>query len=95
MAIVYGPCHVPRFPTDKTTPWNDGCEDIVRTCCPSGKRPCVCRGAYGTTRPLLVGAAMLSVLLFPLSAVILRRWGQTRSPAVGRPGARETEHSLE
>jgi hypothetical protein len=22
--------YVPRFPTDKTTPWNDCCEDIVR-----------------------------------------------------------------
>jgi Kef-type K+ transport system membrane component KefB len=43
----------------------------------------------------LVGAAMLSVLLFPLSALILRRRGQTRSPVPGHPEARETGHSLE
>jgi hypothetical protein len=43
----------------------------------------------------LVGAAMLSVLLFPLSALLLRRRGQTRFPVAGRPEARKTGHSLE
>jgi hypothetical protein len=41
----------------------------------------------------LVGAALLSVLLSPLSALI-RRWRQTRSPIAMYPEARETRHSL-
>jgi hypothetical protein len=43
----------------------------------------------------LVGAAMLSVLLFPLSALTLRRREQIRSPAADHPEARETGHRLE
>jgi hypothetical protein len=55
--------------------------------------------ATGRMRPenaaALIGAAILSVLLFSHSALILRRRGQTRFPAAGHSEARETGYSLD